>query len=64
MSESEYLKAAELVLLMQTSKDTHPHPQMNKTGACSSSDAWKPWLSLQKLLEGGALMLLVLGANV
>jgi hypothetical protein len=64
MSESECLKAAEPVLLMQTSKDTHPHPQMNKTGTCSSSDAWKPWLSLQKLLEGGALMLLVHGANV
>jgi hypothetical protein len=30
-SGSKCLKAAEPVLLMQTGKDAHPHPQTNKT---------------------------------
>jgi hypothetical protein len=35
------VKAAKPVLLMQTGKDTHPHPQTNKTWSISSNDFWK-----------------------
>jgi hypothetical protein len=31
MSVLKCLKAAKAMLLMQASKDAHPHPQMNKT---------------------------------
>jgi hypothetical protein len=40
-SKSKCLKTAEPMLMMQTCKDDHPHPQRTKHGACSSNDSWK-----------------------
>jgi hypothetical protein len=64
-NRSKCLQAAEPVLLKQTGKDAHPHPQTNKTWSVIKQWFLETvgWL-LRKQLQDWTLMLLVLGANL